>query len=222
MFCSGFVKLKRSGGEVEAKRAFEELVSGNTRFASGDPSMLRSRFAAMPNMDMQQRPHTVVVGCADSRVPPELIFDQGIGDLFVIRVAGNVVGPTQLGSIEFAVSHFGPRLVVVLGHSDCGAVLATMEQVVSKKRNYSVQLSSIINEIAPAISSLQEVHDEEGTALPVVDAVRSNIRMAIDNIRSVSEILRPMISSGEVVVVGGYYSLKRGVVDFFEGLPEGW
>ena len=211
-----------SGAVVEAKHAYEKLVSGNVRFASGDPSQLRSRSAALPNMDFRQRPHTVVIGCADSRVPPELIFDQGIGDLFVIRVAGNVVGPTQLGSIEFAVSHFGPRLIVVLGHSDCGAILATMQQVASKKGTSTPQLSSIIDEISPAVGPLQKIHDEQGTTLPVVDAVRSNIRLAIDNIRSLSEILSPMISGREVVVVGGYYSLKEGVVDFFEGVPRDW
>jgi carbonic anhydrase len=150
-------------------------------------------------------------------VPAEIVFDQGLGDLFVIRVAGNVVASSQVGSIEFAVSRFGTRLVVVLGHSECGAVLATLEELQRPNENQSRYLRSIVDRVRPSVEPLLATelrHDE--TEL-VRHAVRANVRLSVNHLRFGSDLLEQLSRKGELQVVGAEYSLETGVVDFFDG-----
>jgi carbonic anhydrase len=160
-----------------------------------------------------------VLGCSDSRVPAEIVFDQGLGDLFVIRVAGNIVAPSQVGSVEFAAERFGTRLVVVLGHSSCGAVLATIDELRRPTENQSRNLRSIVDRVRPAVEPLLATelrHDPEAL---VRDAVRANVRVAASQLRHGSAILEQLIANDGLLVVGAEYSLQTGVVDFFDGAP---
>jgi carbonic anhydrase len=162
----------------------------------------------------------IVLGCSDSRVPAELVFDQGLGDLFVIRVAGNIVAPSQVGSVEFAADRFHTRLVVVLGHSKCGAILATLDELRRRTEDQSRNLRSIVDRIRPSVAGLLHtdlVHDPDAL---VREAVRANIRFSADHLRHGSELLEQLIQSSGLVVVGAEYCLDSGVVDFFDGVPE--
>jgi len=168
-----------------------------------------------------QEPFAIILGCSDSRVPAEIVFDQGLGDLFVIRVAGNIVASSQIGSVEFAAERFGTPLVVVLGHSRCGAVLATLEELMRPREKQSRNLRSIVDRIRPPVETLLATdlrHDSEAL---VRHAIRSNVRVSATHLRHGSEVLEPRIQEGSLLVVGAEYSLETGVVDFFEGLPEG-
>ncbi len=164
-------------------------------------------------------PFAIILGCSDSRVPAEIIFDQGLGDLFVIRVAGNIVAPSQVGSVEFATERFGTRLVVVLGHSACGAVLATLEELERPSENRSPNLRSIVDRILPSIEPLFETQLRLRPDVLVQHAVRANIQASANNLRHGSQILMKLIEKGELSIVGAEYSLETGMVEFFDGLP---
>jgi carbonic anhydrase len=160
-----------------------------------------------------QEPFAIILGCTDSRVPAEIVFDQGLGDLFVIRVAGNIVAPSQIGSVEFAAAQFGTRLVVVLGHSMCGAVLATLDELRRPGEAQSPNLRAIVHRIRPAVASLVvEEPDAEPAAL-VDRAVRANIRASVEGLRRGSPILEGLIARDGLLVVGASYSLETGAVD---------
>jgi carbonic anhydrase len=166
-----------------------------------------------------QEPLAIILGCSDSRVPAELVFDQGLGDLFVIRVAGNIVAPSQVGSVEFAAARYGTRLVVVLGHSNCGAILATLEEVRRRSEDQSRNLRTIVDRIRPSVEGLLSTdpgHDEEAL---VRRAVRANICASADHLRHGSEVLEQLIQNEGLLVVGAEYSLDTGVVEFFDGVP---
>ena len=201
----------------DARQALQVLQEGNRRFAA-------NRFAdkAVESQRQQsvdgQRPFAIVLGCSDSRVPAEIIFDQGLGDLFVIRVAGNVVAPSQIGSVEFAAAQFGTRLVVVLGHSRCGAVRATLDELDQAIENRSPNLRSIVDRIRPAVQPLMTTGTTVDELLP--RAVRANVRAAADHLRHGSEIIESLIQDDGLLVVGAEYALETGEVEFFEGLPE--
>lgn len=201
---------------VPAHTALEMLRAGNRRFVddlrAGGSGAGRRR--ALPR---GQDPLAIVLGCSDARVPAEIVFDQGLGDLFVIRVAGNIVAPSQVGSVEFAAAAFGTRLVVVLGHSNCGAIHATLEQLRRPSQDQSPNLRSIVNRIRPAVEGLLD-RGETPEAL-VARAVRANIRMSADHLRHGSEVLEQAIERDGVLVVGAEYSLDSGVVEFFDGVP---
>ncbi len=160
-----------------------------------------------------------MLGCSDSRVPAEIVFDQGLGDLFVIRVAGHVVAPSQVGSVEFAAARFGTRLVVVLGHSRCGAVIATIEELSRPSREQSPNLRSIVDRIRPAVESVITTAGPVDPDTLLRRAVRANIRMATGQLRHGSAILEQLIQDDGLLVVGAEYSLESGVVEFFDGLP---
>jgi carbonic anhydrase len=167
-----------------------------------------------------QEPFAIILGCSDSRVPAEIVFDQGLGDLFVIRVAGNIVAPSQIGSVEFAAERFGTRLVVVLGHSQCGAVLATLEELRRPTESQSRNLRSIVDRIRPSVEALLETelgHDPDAL---VREGVRANIRVSVDHLRHGSEVLEQLIREDGLLVVGAEYSLETGVVEFLDGVPE--
>jgi carbonic anhydrase len=207
---------------IPARDALELLREGNRRFASGITSRdtFESR-ARRIELAAGQEPFAAILGCSDSRVPVEIVFDQGLGDLFVIRVAGNIVAPSQIGSVEFAAEQFGTRLVVVLGHSRCGAIEATLEQLRRPKENQSRNLRSIVDLVRPSVEGLlapEFRHDHDAL---VQHAVRANIRASVRHLRHGSDVIENLIQHAGLMVVGAEYSLETGVVDFFDGLAEG-
>jgi len=205
---------------ISALEALDGLVEGNRRFVSDGRShnSLASQTRRSELVEGQE-PFAIILGCSDSRVPAEIIFDQGLGDLFVIRVAGNIVAPSQIGSVEFAAERFGTRLVVVLGHSVCGAVLATLEELKRPTAGRSPNLGSIVDRIRPSVEPLFETDLRHRPDALMQQAVRANIRAAANNLRYGSQVLEQLIQRGELLVVGAEYSLDTGVVDFFDGLP---
>lgn len=208
-------------GNCSAVEALERLREGNRRFVAGAPRLdLHPNQARRSELMAGQEPFAVVLGCSDSRVPVELIFDQGLGDLFVIRVAGNIVASSQIGSIEFAAERFGTRLVVVLGHTRCGAVQATLEELQRPSEKQSPNLRAIVSRIRPAVEELLATelrHDQQALAQ---HAVRANVRVSANALRQGSELLERLIQKDRLCVVGAEYSLETGVVDFFEdGCP---
>jgi len=204
---------------ISARQALDRLRDGNRRFASNtqvDDRRLETRPAQVAN---RQEPFAIILGCSDSRVPAEIIFDQGLGDLFVIRVAGNIVAPSQIGSVEFAATKFGTRLVVVLGHSQCGAIQETMQQLQEPSENRSRNLRSIVDFIRPSIESLLEQGLGEDRDAVVEQAVRANVRNSAEQMRHGSQILEELEREEGLIIVGAEYSLDTGIVDFFDGVP---
>ena len=206
---------------ISAQEALDRLRAGNRRFVSGaqgnglfESQTRRSELVA------GQSPFAIILGCSDSRVPTELIFDQGLGDLFVIRVAGNIVAPSLIGSIEYAAEQFGTQLVVVLGHSMCGAVLTTLTELEQAVQNRSPNLRSIVERIRPSVEGLLETHVQLDRDTLVNHAVRANIRASVNQLRNSSQILEELIQQDGLWVVGAEYFLETGEVDFFEGVPE--
>jgi carbonic anhydrase len=206
---------------ISALDALVRLRDGNSRFvanrSTGSGGLPADRRAALA---AGQEPFAIVLGCSDSRVPAELVFDQGFGDLFVIRVAGNIVAPSQVGSVEFAASRFGTRLVVVMGHSQCGAVLATLEEVLGRAATPSRNLQAIVDRIRPAVETMISRRDETDPEALMQDAVRANVRAAVSHLRHGSALLEQLIACDRLLVVGAEYSLESGVVTFFDGVPE--
>ena len=206
---------------ISAGEALERLRQGNRRFASGIRSsdILASQ-TRRSELAAGQEPFAIVLGCSDSRVPAEIIFDQGLGDLFVIRVAGNIVAPSQIGSVEFAAERFGTPLVVVLGHSRCGAILATLEELMRPMEKQSRNLRSIVDRIRPSVESLLATELRHDSDALVQHAVRSNVRVSANQLRHGSDVLETRIQREALLVVGAEYSLETGVVDFFDGVPD--
>lgn len=199
---------------VSASTALERLREGNRRFTAAAQAG-KGADGLTRNLDLpqEQRPFAIILGCSDARVPAELVFDQGPGDLFVIRVAGNIVAPSQLGSIEFAAQQFGTRLVVVLGHTRCGAVQATIDALRSPQAEASKNLRSIVSFIRPGIEPLlAEGGDDEAL---MSSAIRANVRTSVDGIAAGSEILTDLIRNDGLIVVGAEYAIETGTVDFF-------
>jgi len=206
---------------LSAIDALSRLRDGNRRFAANQATAgtLSSR-ARRDALVAGQEPFAIVLGCSDSRVPAELVFDQGFGDLFVIRVAGNIVAPSQVGSVEFAASRFGTRLVVVMGHSQCGAVVATMDELLGHSTSQSRNLRSIVDRVRPALEVLLAERQGEEPEAILRAAVRANVRAAVDHLRHGSELLEQLIRNDGLLVVGAEYSLETGIVTFFEGAPN--
>jgi len=202
---------------IPAHEALERLREGNRRFASGRSTDTRVSHAQLAELARKQDPFAIVLGCSDSRVPAEIVFDQGLGDLFVIRVAGNVVAPSQVGSVEFAAAAFGTRLVVVLGHSGCGAILATLEELRQPTESQSPNLRSIVDRVRPSVEELMRTELRHDPDALVQRAVRANVGVSVDHLRHGSAILEQLIRDEGLRVVGAEYSLETGVVEFFEG-----
>jgi carbonic anhydrase len=204
--------------KLGAREALERLRDGNRRFVSGRGNVgglsSRSRRAALVS---GQEPFAIILGCSDSRVPAEIVFDQGLGDLFVIRVAGNVVAPSQIGSVEFAAERFGTRLVVVLGHSQCGAVLATLEELRRPRESQSRNLRSIVDRIRPSVESLLATDLRSDRDALVSAAVRANVRASANQLRHGSEVVEQLIKDDGLLVLGAEYSLETGLVEVFDG-----
>ena len=206
---------------MTAQEALERLREGNERFVSGDRRLDDLLSERPPNeLVGGQAPFAVVLGCSDSRVPVEVIFDQGLGDLFVIRVAGNVAAPSQLGSAEFAAEHFGSRLVVVLGHTGCGAVQATLGALQNPGGPMSRNLQSLVDRIRPAMEKLLATDLRDDPAALVAHGVRANVRTAVDDLRSDSSVLEHLLQEDGLRIVGAEYDLETGRVDFFEGVSD--
>jgi carbonic anhydrase len=204
---------------IPAHEALTRLRDGNLRFASNarDDDALLTRRVELPK---SQEPFAIILGCSDSRVPAEIVFDQGLGDLFVIRVAGNIVAPSQVGSVEFAAARFGTRLVVVLGHSECGAILATLEELRRPNENQSRNLRAIVDRVRPSVEGLLDSDLRLDPSALVRQAVRLNIRASANHLRHGSEVLEQLIQEEGLLVVGAEYSLETGVVEFFDGVPK--
>ncbi|HSF78439.1 MAG TPA: carbonic anhydrase [Steroidobacteraceae bacterium] len=206
---------------ISAMDALERLRQGNARFASGQRKRgVPGDAGKRGELVEGQAPFAVILGCSDSRVPVEIVFDQDLGDLFVIRVAGNIVAPSQVGSVEFAAARFGTRLVVVLGHSSCGAIEATLEELRRPTGSQSRNLRAIVDRIRPAVEEL--VAPELG-ANPLTlarHAVRANVRASANHLRRGSELLEQLMRTDGLMVVGAEYSLEPGVVDFLDMGPS--
>jgi carbonic anhydrase len=199
---------------ISAAEALERLQEGNARFVA---NVARQEGFASPTRRLElaagQAPFAIILGCSDSRVPAELVFDQGLGDLFVIRVAGNIVASSQVGSVEFAASRFGSPLVVVLGHSQCGAILATLEELRQPNDLQSRNLRSIVDRIRPSVETLLATGLRDDPAELVRQAVRANIRASVNHLRHGSAVLEQLVQTQGLMVVGAEYSLETGIVE---------
>ncbi len=200
-----------------ATEALQYLRDGNRRFITGNLRTERlANLARRSELAAGQEPFAVILGCSDSRVPVEIIFDQGLGDLFVIRVAGNIIAPSLIGSVEFAAAKFGTRLVVVLGHSNCGAINATLDELQQPAPNPSRNLLSIVDRVRPSVEKVFA----ESAGLPRAElvrrAVRANIESSVKQLRLGSDLIVNLIRNDGLLVVGAEYSLESGQVEFFQ------
>ena len=205
---------------ITAVDALNRLREGNQRFvANQTKATAMSDDARRAALVAGQAPFAIILGCSDSRVPAELVFDQGFGDLFVIRVAGNIVAPSQVGSVEFAAEQYATRLVVVMGHSQCGAIIATLEELMGKAKSESMNLRSIVNRVKPSVQTVLDAGRDVDINTVVGNAVRANVRASVDHLRHGSELLEQLIQQNGLLIVGAEYSLETGVVSFFDGVP---
>ena len=209
---------------ISGHEALARLREGNRRFAGSmaDPAATAATLSHPRRLALAQgqQPFAIVLGCSDSRVPAELVFGQGFGDLFVVRVAGNIVAPSQVGSVEFAAARFGTRLAVVLGHTQCGAILATLEELRQPAPHQSPNLRSIVDRIRPSVEPLLATPLSQQPEALVAHAVRANIRTAADHLRHGSAVLERLIERDGLLIVGAEYCLESGIVDFFDGVRE--
>lgn len=196
---------------IDAGAALARLRAGNERYVAGRSTRPVTDDARRRELLAGQEPFAVILGCADSRVPPEIVFDQGLGDLFVIRVVGNVAGLSQIGSIEFAVEQLGARLVVVLGHTSCGAVRATLEQLDRRAGDLTPGLAAVVDEIGPAVAPFLGEPGREQRA------VRANIAAVVARLGERSATIRRRSDDG-LAIVGAEYSLETGVVEFLDAV----
>lgn len=202
---------------LSANEALGRLKEGNQRFVQGllnaDEKVNHTRRIQVSD---GQTPFAVILGCSDSRVPAEYVFDQGLGDLFVIRVAGNVVAPSQIASVEFATAKFGARLVVVLGHSQCGAILATIEQIQQPEENQSRHLHAIVDRVRPSVEPLLETELRHNMDKLVERAVTENVLRSMQQLQHGSEIIECGVREDGLLIVGAEYSLDTGEVVFLD------
>jgi carbonic anhydrase len=205
---------------ISAREALTRLQDGNRRFTASlrDSNGFLSG-TGRPQLIQTQEPIAIILGCSDARVPAEIVFDQGLGDLFVIRVAGNIVAPSQVGSVEFAAARFGTRLVVVMGHSRCGAITAALEELQRPGETQSPNLRSIVDRVRPSVETLLETDLKRDRDKLIDQAVRLNVRASANHLRHGSTILEQLIREDGLLVVGAEYSLETGEVDFFDGVP---
>ncbi|MDH5631410.1 MAG: carbonic anhydrase [Gammaproteobacteria bacterium] len=202
---------------ISAQEALERLKDGNKRFVSG----VRSIDTLVKQMQREklaerQAPFAIILGCSDSRVPAEIVFDQSLGDLFVIRVAGNIVAPSQIGSVEFAAQMFKTPLVVVLGHSMCGAVKATLDDMESPKDDHSSNVLTIVNRIRPTLEPLLLTDLRYKPDELLEASIRANILAATNHLRHGSQMLEELVQQNRLTIIGAEYSLRTGEVEFFD------
>ncbi len=202
---------------MNANQALQALKQGNQRFvdavARNDTIVKKPVTTAA---EQGQQPFAIILGCSDSRVPAEMVFDQGLGDLFVIRIAGNIVQPSQIGSVEFAAAQFGTRLVVVMGHTHCGAVNATLQQLNTPVESQSPNLKVIVDKISPAVKPLVEANPHADCASLMGEAIKANVQASVANLKQGSDILKDLVANEGLVIVGAEYDIESGEVVFFE------
>jgi len=202
---------------MSAREALDRLRNGNRDFVArmqgGDVALSDSRRAELPK---DQNPFAIILGCSDARVPAEIVFNQGLGDLFVIRVAGNIVAPSQVGSVEFAAARYDTALVVVLGHTQCGGILATLEALQQPGAGLSPGLKSIVDRVRPSVEPLLKTDLRNDMDSLVQTAVRTNVGVSVNHLRHASALIEQLIQDGKLAVVGAEYSLETGAVDFFD------
>lgn len=202
-----------------AEQALEMLKQGNARFVENLQNP-QSTLLASNALTHVHEPFAIILGCSDARVPAEIVFDQGLGDLFVIRVAGNVVAPSQIGSVEFAAEKFGTKLVVVLGHSHCGAVTACVETLINPDQQFSPNLRSIVDRIRPSVYNLHEIYTANGQDIDEQElinrGIKANVRMSVTQLKHGSRILEDAVNNGSLIIVGAVYDLDTGKVTFIE------
>ncbi len=205
---------------IPAEKALQRMIEGNQRFVAGVRSIeaLASPAKRGELVDGQE-PFAIVLGCSDSRVPAEIVFDQGLGDLFVIRVAGNIVAPSQIESVEFSAAQHGAKLVVVLGHSHCAAVAATLDELAKPENERSRAMQAITGRIAPALETLCETNPDVAQEELMQHAVRANVRACVNHLRHGSVSLEKLTRDDGLLIVGAEYSLETGKVEFFDGMP---
>lgn len=202
---------------ISAAEALERLREGNRRFMTDAPDLESlANHTRRSELVEGQNPFAIILGCSDSRVPAEIIFDQGLGELFVIRVAGNIVAPSQIGSVEYAAAMFATPLVVVMGHSMCGAVLATLEEHERSITHRSPNLRSIVDRIWPSLEGALETDSGQDRDSLLEQAIRANVRASVDHLRHGSELLERMVQNGDILIVGAEYSLETGLVEFLD------
>ena len=201
---------------MKPNQALNKLIEGNLRYAAGntESSKLDER-SRHHQVTMVQQPFAIILGCSDSRVPAELVFDQGFGDLFVIRVAGNIVAPSQIGSVEFACQQFGTQLVVVLGHSHCGAIEATVDALIGDPDLMSPNIAAIVDRVTPAVLPVVKGHEGDDRAELLHQAMRANVEQSVALLEMRSRIIRGLIRRGELQIVGAEYSIETGQVEFY-------
>lgn len=205
---------------ISGTEALARLREGNRRFVNQAQATTTSHLERRLSLVAGQEPFAIVLGCSDSRVPAELVFDQGFGDLFVIRVAGNIVAPSQVGSVEFAAAKFGTRLVVVVGHSQCGAITATLDELLGRSTTESRNLRSIVDRVRPSVETVLVGKQPVDYDALVGDAVRANVRASAAHLRHGSELLERLVREDGLLVVGAEYSLETGIVTFFDGVGD--
>jgi len=188
---------------MKINEALQKLIEGNRRFATSESVHPNQTAERRTEVSKGQKPFAVIVGCSDSRVPPEIIFDQGLGDLFIIRVAGNIVDEVALGSIEYAVDHLGTELVLVLGHGNCGAVTASV-----KGGKVHGHVGIIVRAITPAVEKAKK---QPGDLID--NSIKTNIKLIVNQIRSTKPILSKLVKEDKLKIVGAYYNIENGVVD---------
>ena len=201
---------------IESANALRRLREGNARFVAGTPTTPPLSSHERRALVLDQAPFAIILGCSDARVPAELIFDQGFGDLFVIRVAGNIVAPSQVGSVEFAAAKFGIKLVVVMGHQDCGAITAAVEELLDGAKPESRNLRSIVDRVMPSVKGVIAGGGNADRKALIREAVRVNVRASVDHLRHGSELLEKLTQNDGLLIVGAKYSLDSGVVRFLD------
>lgn len=201
---------------MKADQALQKLIDGNADYveATSDGGHLVTELSRDASI-FEQKPFAIILGCSDSRVPAELVFDQGLGDLFVIRVAGNIVAPSQIGSVEFACQQFGTQLVVVLGHSHCGAIEATVDALIGDPDEISPNLASIVDRVTPAVHSIVVGHEQDDRSELLHRAMRANVEQSVRQLEMRSRIIRGLMRRQQLKVVGAEYCIESGKVDFY-------
>ncbi len=207
--------------KLNATEALKRLKDGNLRFTGSMTGDAEMQGATRPKLSKATDPFAIILGCSDARVPAEIVFDSGLGDLFVIRVAGNIIAPSLVGSVEFAAERMGTRLVVVLGHTQCGAIAATIEALEKPDAGASGNLLAIVDRVRPSVQALFETELRKDRKALSRAAVRANIRASANHLRHGSHVLEQLTENDGLLIVGAEYSLDTGVVDFFDGVPAG-
>lgn len=199
--------VNRDSAYADPRIGIKKLMGGNKRFVEGKSIKPRQDAETIKKLEFGQKPFATIVGCSDSRVPNEMIFDQGLGDLFIIRTAGQVSAAASYGSMEFATLKLNTKLIVVLGHTECGAVAAAVQ----RPENVPGHIVSLINDIKPAVAKCAHLPGD-----PVNNTVRQNVIDQVGSLRDLDPILHTKYTNGEILIVGAVYDIHTGKVEFLQ------